>query len=126
MALSTVSNWLCNFIIAFITPPLFAILSGGYYFLLFGSCIISGITVWFLYPETAFLSLEQLGSAFGDEAKPASEDDRKSTASVQSEKKRETVVAVAAVNASQDTLPVLRSPVSPAELDTINTAEVLA
>ncbi|KZV69207.1 general substrate transporter [Peniophora sp. CONT] len=129
MALSTVSNWICNFIIAFITPPLFAILSGGYYFVLLGSCVASGITVWFLYPETAFLSLEQLGSAFGDDPKPASEEERKqwrqSVVSLHSEKKRPTVT-VGSVNASRDTLPVLRSPTSPAELDTVNTAEILA
>ncbi|KAI0269186.1 general substrate transporter [Gloeopeniophorella convolvens] len=66
MALSTVSNWLSNFIIAFITPPLFDAISGGYYFVLMGFCIISGVVVFFLYPETAHVNLEQLGQVFGD------------------------------------------------------------
>ncbi|KAF8881163.1 general substrate transporter [Gymnopilus junonius] len=66
MALSTSVNWMSNFIIAFITPPLFSALDGGYYFLLLGFTIISGIFVWFVYPETAAKTLEQLGEVFGD------------------------------------------------------------
>lgn len=66
MALSTMVNWLCNFIIAFITPPLFNSIGAGYYFLLVGFCVVSGIFVYFVYPETAHLSLEQLGTVFGD------------------------------------------------------------
>ncbi|KAJ3515122.1 hypothetical protein NLJ89_g1957 [Agrocybe chaxingu] len=50
MALSTATNWLSNFIVAFITPPLFAVLGAGYYFLLLGR----GRT------------LEELGEVFGD------------------------------------------------------------
>jgi hypothetical protein len=66
MALSTVSNWMSNFVIAFITPPLFDAISGGYYFVLLGFCVISGIVVFFLYPETAHVTLEQLSQVFGD------------------------------------------------------------
>ena len=66
MALSTISNWACNFIIAFITPPLFDSISGGYYFVLLGFCIVSGIVVFFVYPETAHATLEQLSQVFGD------------------------------------------------------------
>ncbi len=66
MALSTVSNWASNFVIAFITPPLFDAISGGYYFVLLGFCIVSGIVVFFAYPETAHATLEQLSQVFGD------------------------------------------------------------
>ncbi len=66
MALSTVSNWTSNFIIAFISPPLFDAISGGYYFVLLGFCVISGIVVFFMYPETAHVTLEQLSQVFGD------------------------------------------------------------
>ncbi|KAF8268265.1 general substrate transporter [Lactarius quietus] len=66
MALSTVSNWACNFIIAFITPPLFNAISGGYYFVLLGFCIISGMVVYLVYPETAHATLEQLSQVFDD------------------------------------------------------------
>jgi hypothetical protein len=68
MALSTVSNWMSNFVIAFITPPLFEAISGGYYFVLLGFCVVSGIVVFFLYPETAHVTLEQLSQVFGDAA----------------------------------------------------------
>ena len=68
MALSTVSNWMSNFIIAFISPPLFDAISGGYYFILLGFCVISGIVVFFVYPETAHVTLEQLSQVFGDAA----------------------------------------------------------
>ncbi|CAA7269793.1 unnamed protein product [Cyclocybe aegerita] len=66
MALSTATNWLSNFIVAFITPPLFAVLGAGYYFLLLGFAVISGIFVYFVYPETAGRTLEELGEVFGD------------------------------------------------------------
>jgi hypothetical protein len=57
-----------NFVIVFITPPLFDIISGGYYFVLLGFCVISGIVVYFVYPETAHVTLEQLSQIFGDTA----------------------------------------------------------
>lgn len=66
MALSTVSNWLSNFIIAFITPLLFAAINAAYYFILLGCCVISGLFVFFVYPETAHRTLEELGEVFGD------------------------------------------------------------
>jgi len=66
MALSTSVNWISNFVIAFITPPLFAVAGGGYYFLLLGFCLISGIFVCLVYRETAGKTLEELGEVFGD------------------------------------------------------------
>ncbi|KIJ20099.1 L-arabinose isomerase [Paxillus involutus ATCC 200175] len=66
MSLSTGTNWLFNFIIAFITPPLFDVIKAGYYFLLVGFCLISFLVVWFAYPETAHKTLEELGEVFGD------------------------------------------------------------
>lgn len=74
MALSTSVNWISNFIIAFITPPLFSALEGGYYFLLLGFAAISFIVVFFLYPETAGKTLEELGQVFGDHVLPVSVD----------------------------------------------------
>lgn len=66
MALSTSTNWVSNFIIAFITPPLISATGGGYYFLLLGFSLISLISVFFAYRETAGKTLEQLGEVFGD------------------------------------------------------------
>ncbi|TFK63471.1 general substrate transporter [Pluteus cervinus] len=74
MALSTCSNWIFNFIIAFITPPLFSAIHGGYYFLLLGFCVLSGVVVFFVYPETKGCSLEELGEVFGDKTMVTSQD----------------------------------------------------
>ncbi|TFK24061.1 general substrate transporter [Coprinopsis marcescibilis] len=68
MALSTSVNWITNFLLAFITPPLFSVIHGGFYFVLLGSCATSGFIVWKMYPETAGKTLEQLGEVFGDDA----------------------------------------------------------
>ncbi|PCH38061.1 general substrate transporter [Wolfiporia cocos MD-104 SS10] len=84
MALSTTSNWLSNFIIAFITPPLFSAIGGGYYFILLGFCVISGVFVFFVYPETAHRTLEELGEVFGDKMNvdEATEEKTKTSADV--------------------------------------------
>lgn len=74
MALSTSVNWISNFIIAFITPPLFSALEGGYYFVLLGFAAVSFVVVFFLYPETAGKTLEELGGVFGDRVLPVSVD----------------------------------------------------
>ncbi|KAG2011147.1 sugar transporter [Coprinopsis cinerea AmutBmut pab1-1] len=68
MALSTSSNWIFNFVIAFATPPLFAKIHGGYYFLLMASALNGLAVVWMFYPETAGKTLEELGAVFGDSA----------------------------------------------------------
>ena len=71
MALSTGVNWASNFVVAFITPPLFAALHGGYYFLLLGACAVSGLFVFFFYPETAHRTLEELAEVFQDAVPPS-------------------------------------------------------
>ncbi|KAF8642803.1 hypothetical protein AX16_009436 [Volvariella volvacea WC 439] len=69
MALSTCSNWFFNFIVAFITPPLFSAMDAGYYFLLVAFCLISAVLVALVYPETKGRSLEELGAVFGDKVR---------------------------------------------------------
>ncbi|KAJ6595902.1 general substrate transporter [Mycena vulgaris] len=61
MAITTVSDWLFEFLVAFWTPPLFECLRGAYYFLLVGSCIVSGFVVWLVYVETGNQTLEEIG-----------------------------------------------------------------
>ncbi|KAJ7858533.1 general substrate transporter [Mycena olivaceomarginata] len=67
MAITTVSDWLFEFVVAFATPPLFEIMRGGYYFVLVGFCIVSGVLVWLLFVETGCETLEEIGGVFGDE-----------------------------------------------------------
>ncbi|KAJ6558100.1 hypothetical protein B0H19DRAFT_1149932 [Mycena capillaripes] len=70
MAITTVSDWLFEFIVAFATPPLFEILRGAYYFILVGFCLVSGLLVWFVFVETGSQTLEEIGGMFGDEQAP--------------------------------------------------------
>ncbi|KAJ6487861.1 general substrate transporter [Mycena sanguinolenta] len=70
MALSTMSDWIFEFIVAFATPPLFEIMRGGYYFVLVGFCVISGVLVWLVFVETSCETLEEIGGMFGDEQAP--------------------------------------------------------
>jgi hypothetical protein len=70
MAITTVSDWLFEFLVAFFTPPLFETMPVGYYFLLVGSCIVSGLVVWLVYVETGEQTLEEIGGIFGDEQAP--------------------------------------------------------
>ncbi|KAJ7185681.1 general substrate transporter, partial [Mycena filopes] len=70
MAITTVSDWITEFIVAFITPPLFEVMRGAYYFILVGFCVISGIVVFFVFVETSSQTLEEIGGVFGDEQAP--------------------------------------------------------
>jgi Sugar (and other) transporter len=62
MALSTSINWIINLILAIVTPPLFSVMHEWFYMLLFGSCLASGLVVWFIVPENTG---ESLGEARG-------------------------------------------------------------
>ncbi|KAJ3478128.1 hypothetical protein NLI96_g9979 [Meripilus lineatus] len=73
-ALSSMVNRFCDFIISLAMGRLFKTLRGSGYFFFIGSCIISGIFVFFAYPETAHLSLEQLGKVFGDKVSDPEEE----------------------------------------------------
>ncbi|KAH6910459.1 general substrate transporter [Coprinopsis sp. MPI-PUGE-AT-0042] len=64
MALSTSINWMINLILAIVTPPLFSVMHEWFYMLLFGSCLASGIVVWFIVPENPGKSLEGAGDIF--------------------------------------------------------------
>jgi hypothetical protein len=93
MALSTASAWLSNFVVAFVTPPLFDIISGGYYFVLLGFCVISGIFVFFVYPETAHVTLEQLSQVFGDTALDSEKPQALTPVQLALERTRSTIVS---------------------------------
>ncbi|KAJ4223429.1 hypothetical protein NW759_006063 [Fusarium solani] len=66
VAISTCSNWINNFIIGLITPPLVQATGFGAYvfFAVFG--LLSFAFVWFCVPETRGKTLEEMDTVFGD------------------------------------------------------------
>ncbi|TGO11189.1 hypothetical protein BTUL_0115g00080 [Botrytis tulipae] len=63
VALSTCSNWLSNFIIGLITPPLVVYTNWGAYVFFGGFCALSGIWTWLSVPETKGLLEARLEQA---------------------------------------------------------------
>ncbi|KAI0200582.1 putative MFS myo-inositol transporter [Astrocystis sublimbata] len=57
--LATSTNWLANFIVGLTFLPLMDALSASWTFVLYSIvCVAGWIAIWFIYPETAGLSLE--------------------------------------------------------------------
>lgn len=105
MSLSTGTNWLFNFIVAFVTPPLFDVIGAGYYFLLVGFSLLSFLVVWFVYPETANCTLEELGAVFGDKVME-DEKDIRTVAAITAEavQKERTGMMIEDPSSSEETL----------------------
>lgn len=59
------SNWMNNFIIAFITPPMLANITWGTYIFFCVWCFVGGLFSWFILPETKGKSLEEMDRVFG-------------------------------------------------------------
>jgi hypothetical protein len=66
VALSTCSNWLFNFIIGLITPPLVQNTGYGAYTFFAVFCLLSLAWTFFFVPETTGRSLEQMDHVFKD------------------------------------------------------------
>lgn len=66
VALATCSNWLNNFIIGLITPPLVEDTGYGAYVFFGVFCVLSGIWTYFWVPETKGRTLEQMDHVFKD------------------------------------------------------------
>ncbi|KAI9730107.1 MAG: hypothetical protein M1834_006099 [Cirrosporium novae-zelandiae] len=66
VALTTCSNWLNNFIIGLITPPLVQNTGYGAYTFFAIFCFLAGIWTFFFVPETKGRTLEQMDLVFGD------------------------------------------------------------
>ncbi|KAF7958744.1 hypothetical protein EAE96_002277 [Botrytis aclada] len=64
VALSTCSNWLNNFIIGLITPPLVVYTNWGAYVFFTVFCALSGVWTWLYVPETKGCKLEDLDDLF--------------------------------------------------------------
>lgn len=67
-SLSTASNWAFNFLVGEMTPILQEVITWRLYLLHAFSCICSFICVYFLYPETMGVQLEDMDSLFGDKS----------------------------------------------------------
>ncbi|CDM36219.1 hypothetical protein DTO006G1_4923 [Penicillium roqueforti] len=66
VALSTCSNWLNNFIIGLITPPLVQDTGYGAYIFFAVFCLLAGMWTYFFVPETKGRTLEQMDHVFKD------------------------------------------------------------
>ncbi|KAJ5521591.1 hypothetical protein N7527_005706 [Penicillium freii] len=66
VALSTCSNWLNNFIIGLITPPLVQDTGYGAYVFFAVFCLLAGMWTYFFVPETKGRTLEQMDHVFKD------------------------------------------------------------
>lgn len=61
MALASVANWFCNFIVVFLFPVATRILGGSRTMLVFALCCVAGaLYAWRRAPETKGQSLESL------------------------------------------------------------------
>ncbi|KAM3434860.1 hypothetical protein MY4824_005190 [Beauveria thailandica] len=66
VAISTCSNWINNFIIGLVTPPLVQNTGWGAYLFFAFFCLFSGLWTFFLVPETNGKTLEQMDEVFND------------------------------------------------------------
>ncbi|CDS04048.1 hypothetical protein LRAMOSA07003 [Lichtheimia ramosa] len=65
MSISTSANWMCNFIVGLITPPMIANIGYGTYIFFGAFCFISFFFIWLAVPETKERSLEEMDAIFG-------------------------------------------------------------
>ncbi|KAJ5872106.1 General substrate transporter [Penicillium soppii] len=76
VALSTCSNWLNNFIIGLITPPLVQDTGYGAYVFFAIFCVLAGVWTYFFVPETKGRTLEQMDHVFKDNSSEAEKEKR--------------------------------------------------
>lgn len=76
VALSTCSNWLNNFIIGLITPPLVENTGFGAYVFFAVFCLLSLVWTYLFVPETNGRTLEQMDHVFKDAGGEAEEQRR--------------------------------------------------
>ncbi|KFY37421.1 hypothetical protein V494_04759 [Pseudogymnoascus sp. VKM F-4513 (FW-928)] len=68
VALATSSNWAFNFALAYFVPPAFANITWKVYILFGVFCTVMFIHVFFMFPETASKTLEEVENIFDDSA----------------------------------------------------------
>lgn len=65
-SLSTAANWAFNWLVGEMTPILQELITWRLYLVHAFFCAVSFVVVWFIYPETANVRLEDMNSLFGD------------------------------------------------------------
>ncbi|KAF2118938.1 hypothetical protein BDV96DRAFT_610805 [Lophiotrema nucula] len=65
-SLSTATNWAFNWLVGELTPILQEHIGWRLYLIHAFFCAVSFVIVWFIYPETANVRLEDMNSLFGD------------------------------------------------------------
>ncbi|KAH9822831.1 putative MFS monosaccharide transporter [Teratosphaeria destructans] len=73
VGLSTASNWLNNFVIGLVTPPLVQHTGYGAYVFFAVFCLLGFVWVFVFVPETRGKTLEQMDRVFGDVSSEAEE-----------------------------------------------------
>ncbi|KAF6803823.1 high-affinity glucose [Colletotrichum musicola] len=66
VALSTATNWISNFLVGVVTPPMIESLGFGTYVFYGSWCLVASIWAYFMVPETMGKSLEQMDEVFKD------------------------------------------------------------
>ena len=67
-SLSTATNWLFNFVVGETTPILQEVIGWKLYLYHAGWCVVAFIVVYFTYPETKGMALEDMDHLFGDQS----------------------------------------------------------
>lgn len=70
-SLSTATNWAFNWLVGMMTPVLQEWITWRLYLIHAFSCACSFVAVYFLYPETKGVMLEDMDAVFGDQTVPA-------------------------------------------------------
>ncbi|KAK0705279.1 hypothetical protein B0H67DRAFT_604171 [Lasiosphaeris hirsuta] len=65
-SLSTATNWACNWLVGEMTPVLQELIGWRLYLVHAFFCVVSFVVVYFLYPETCGVRLEDMDALFGD------------------------------------------------------------
>lgn len=68
VALSTASNWINNFLIGLITPPMLEVSASDTYFVFAFACLLACLWAFYLVPETTGASLEEIDKVFSSSA----------------------------------------------------------
>ncbi|KAL4895131.1 general substrate transporter [Aspergillus ambiguus] len=76
VAISTCSNWINNFIIGLITPPLVEDTGFGAYVFFAVFCLLATVWTFFFVPETKNRTLEQMDHVFKDNSSEAEQERR--------------------------------------------------